>query len=210
MPQQIDPAYAAYLQQQQAAAAQAELEAFEEFADEDPVGAMNYLAEGYAAEVRAQMQAEIDQRLAPVLREHATATASGTIGQLCSEFGDDLVELHAPTLAASLEGNEAAFAGPDGRPDMEKVLAHARTVIQAAEYQRGLDYASGGAQEASLKSAIRGASPIRSEQRPGPEVGGTPTGVNPPRPASSNVDPAIAAIRNIEAPGNDMFGRRWK
>jgi hypothetical protein len=218
---------AAYRAQQDEAYTTQVAEYIEDLAEEDPVAAAQLLGQALAEQQAAQLRAENDQRLAPIIERHNHDEAASTIGHLQAELGD-LVAIHREGLAAVVAADPERFMDPATRDErlMQTIKAleydrlqgidHGQMIRDEIDYARMSRYDNAGpdrristeipgltnAQVAALRRGERPAG-VKVKRTVHVEGGSTPA----PRPSLEYVDPEVAAIAAAGAPrARDAFG----
>lgn len=163
----------------------------DEWYDEDPVAAMQYISYLSAAQVAAAQQ----QQLAPVFESVNEASASQALEALKGEFGDEMLSNNREALAARIAADKEYFVDPGTRQ------ARLREALMASEFERTRN---GRTQQAQTQTrAPNGTFAAGDGERTAyVEGGSTPA---PPAGRQPDVDPIIAEMDRVEVRG-DTFG----
>jgi hypothetical protein len=226
-----DQFYEAGMSAEEAVAAQEMFESLQELAEDDPLAALDYLAQVHAQQVHAQLDAQYRQELAPIQQAHYQQTAASTLDSISDELGADVVAANAPRVAEMIQASEGHYADPATQQ------ARVREAFILAEHERQAAYARGDdvyaemdrlppvrtdafgqvaaapapqqqgqPQQATAQPAAQAAPRSRPVSRPvHVEGGSTP----PPPQRPSNVDPVITEM-DATMPGRDIFGRLFQ
>lgn len=160
------------------------LDQLQEWFDQNPAQATAYLIAQGQQMMADQLDAKLNERLAPLEVNVGRTTASTLVEGLKTDLGSDVVGRNAEVLVELQKTDPGLFKG-----DPAVVFSRMRTAVLAAEHQRAPRGASNGA------------------TTPGVEVEGGSNGRNL-QPGSGEDDPAAEFLKQMEEHvGNkDIFG----
>jgi hypothetical protein len=130
---------------------------FQEWMETDTAGASTYLVnkavELSSAQIRAELQKEMDERIKPIASHVETEAANSVASGLKKTFGADVVQRNQELLAAEVERQPGLLRG-----DAKEIYQNMKRIIATAEWERGNAPQNGNGQPAPEPVHIEGGS----------------------------------------------------